>query len=89
MASRIVSSATVKAVKGRRTMQSRAALVLVCEDKFTIFACNVSESNQNLCLCVYLDDFGAFIFQTQAAVKKIKEILAQKVDSVCVQNNFL
>jgi hypothetical protein len=32
---------------------------------------------------------GAFIFQTPAAVEKIKEILAQKVDSVCVQNNFL
>ncbi|PNF19432.1 Iron-sulfur cluster assembly 1-like protein, mitochondrial [Cryptotermes secundus] len=47
MASRIVSSATVKAVKGRRLMQSRAALVL-----------------------------------TPAAVKKIKEILAQKVDSI-------
>jgi hypothetical protein len=53
MASRIVSSATVKAVKGRRPMQSRAALVLVCEEKFTLFACNVSESKLNLCLCVY------------------------------------
>jgi hypothetical protein len=30
MASRIVSSATVKAVKGRRPIQARAALVLVC-----------------------------------------------------------
>lgn len=47
MASRIVSSATVKAVKGRRLVQSRAALVL-----------------------------------TPAAVEKIKEILAQKVDSI-------
>jgi hypothetical protein len=33
MASRIVSSATVKAVKGRRPIQTRAALVLVCELK--------------------------------------------------------
>jgi len=31
MASRIASSATVKAVKGRRPIQSRAALILVCE----------------------------------------------------------
>ena len=33
MASRIVSSATVKAVKGRRPIQTRAALVLVCDIK--------------------------------------------------------
>ena len=33
MASRIVSSATVKAVKGRRPIQTRAALVLVCDLK--------------------------------------------------------
>ena len=33
MASRIVSSATVKAVKGRRPIQTRAALVLVCDFK--------------------------------------------------------
>jgi hypothetical protein len=49
MASRIVSSATVKAVKGRRPLQSRAALVLVCKEKFTIFAYNVTESNLTLC----------------------------------------
>lgn len=87
MASRIVSSATVKAVKGRRPLQSRAALVLVCKEKFTIFAYNVTESN--LTLCFWSGDLGAFIFQTPAAVTKIKEILAQKVDSVCVLNNFL
>jgi hypothetical protein len=37
MASRIVSAATVKAVKGRRLIQSRAALVLVCELNREVF----------------------------------------------------
>jgi hypothetical protein len=58
-----VSSATVKAVKGRRPIQSRAALVLVCEQKFTLYAYNVPEYNLIIYFCVYWDDLGALFFR--------------------------
>jgi hypothetical protein len=69
MASRIVSSATVKAVKGRRPVLTRAALVLVSEEKLTYFACNVSESNVTVCVYIWMT-WALLFFRHPQLLKK-------------------
>lgn len=78
--SKIIASVGVKAVKNKRLIPSRAAIVLVSVRFKTLLSCSESISEMHLtCIRILL---LLFFFQTKSAVSQIKRLLDGKPEFV-------